>query len=301
MPQNRAWRLKVIAAFAIVYVVWGSTYLAIRVGVATLPPALFAGVRFLAAGLLLAAYARLTGKQFPRRRREWITITVAALLLLVGANGLVVWGEQWVPSNQAALIVATLALWMAGLGALGPQGESFSRRRLTGLLTGFAGVVVLMWPTDGFVLEHFSAQLAILLAALSWAGGSIFMKRRRPSTPPLMAAAMQSLVAGVLLGTIGFAAGEAGRWTWEGNALFALLYLVVFGSCIAYAAYLWLLHEVSPAALATYAYINPAVAVMLGWWLLGESLNGAQMAGMLVILLGVLLVSLPDKSGGHRA
>jgi drug/metabolite transporter (DMT)-like permease len=162
-------------------------------------------------------------------------------------------------------------------------------------------VVVLMWPTDGFVLEHFSAQLAILLAALSWAGGSIFMKRRRPSTPPLMAAAMQSLVAGVLLGTIGFAAGEAGRWTWEGNALFALLYLVVFGSCIAYAAYLWLLHEVSPAALATYAYINPAVAVMLGWWLLGESLNGAQMAGMLVILLGVLLVSLPDKSGGHRA
>jgi len=301
MPQNRAWRLKVIAAFAIVYVVWGSTYLAIRVGVATLPPALFAGTRFLAAGLLLAAYARLNGQQFPRRRREWITITVAALLLLVGANGLVVWGEQWVPSNQAALIVATLALWLAGLGALGPQGESFSRQRLTGLLIGFTGVVVLMWPTDSFVLEHFSAQLAILLAALSWAAGSIFMKRRRPSTPPLMAAAMQSLVAGVLLGAIGFAAGEAGRWTWEGNAMLALLYLIVFGSCLAYAAYLWLLHEVSPAALGTYAYINPAVAVMLGWWLLGESLNGAQMAGMLVILLGVLLVSLPDKTGEHRA
>jgi drug/metabolite transporter (DMT)-like permease len=301
MPQNRAWRLKVIAAFAIVYMVWGSTYLAIRVGVASLPPALFAGTRFLAAGLLLAAYARLNGQQFPRCRREWITITVAALLLLVCANGLVVWGEQWVPSNQAALIVATLALWLAGLGALGPQGESFSRQRLTGLLIGFAGVVVLMWPTDGFALEHFSAQLAILLAALSWAAGSIFMKRRRPSTPPLMAAAMQSLVAGVLLGAIGFAAGEAGRWTWEGNAMLALLYLIVFGSCLAYAAYLWLLHEVSPAALGTYAYINPAVAVMLGWWLLGESLNGAQMAGMLVILLGVLLVSLPDKTGEHRA
>ena len=301
MPHNRAWRLKVIAAFASVYVVWGSTYLAIRVGVATLPPALFAGARFLAAGLLLAAYARLTGKQFPRRRREWITITVAAVLLLVGANGLVVWGEQWVPSNQAALIVATLALWLAGLGALGPQGESFSRQRLTGLLIGFAGVVVLMWPTDGFVLEHFSAQLAILLAAFSWAAGTIYMKRRRPSTPPIMAAAMQSLVAGVLLGAIGFAAGEAGRWTWEGNAMLALLYLIVFGSCLTYATYLWLLHEVSPAALGTYAYINPAVAVLLGWWLLGESLNGTQMAGMLVILLGVLLVSLPDKTGEHRA
>lgn len=300
MPQNRAWRLKVIAAFAIVYVVWGSTYLAIRVGVATLPPALFAGARFLAAGVLLAAYARFAGQHFPRGLSEWKTIVVAAMFLLVGANGLVVWGEQWVPSNQAALIVATVALWLAGLGTLGPQGEPFSRRRLTGLLTGFAGVAVLMWPADGFVLTHFGAQFAILLAALSWAAGSIYMKRRKPSTPPLMAAAMQSLAAGVLLGAIGFAGGEAGRWTWEGNALLALLYLIVFGSCLAYAAYLWLLHEVSPTALGTYAYVNPAVAVVLGGWLLGESLSRAQMAGMLVVLLGVLLVSLPDKTGKRR-
>jgi drug/metabolite transporter (DMT)-like permease len=300
MPQNRAWRLKIIAAFALVYVVWGSTYLAIRIGVATLPPALFAGARFLAAGLLLAAYARFAGQPFPRARSEWKTIGVAAVFLLVGANGLVVWGEQWVPSNQAALIAATVALWLAGLGALGPQGESFSRRRLSGLLTGFAGVAVLMWPADGFVLEHFSAQFAILLAGLSWAAGSIYMKRRKPSTPPLMAAAMQSLAAGVLLGAIGFAAGEAGRWTWEGNALLALLYLIVFGSCLAYAAYVWLLHEVSPTVLGTYAYVNPVVAVVLGGWLLGESLNSTQMAGMLVVLLGVLLVSLPDKTGKRR-
>jgi len=300
MPQHRAWRLKVIAAFAAVYIVWGSTYLAIRVGVATLPPALFAGARFHAAGLLLAAYAHLIGQHIPRHRREWKTITVAAVFLLVGANGLVVWGEQWVPSNQAALIAATVALWLAGLGALGPQGESFSRRRLTGLLVGFAGVAVLLWPVDGFVLEHFSAQVAILLAALSWAAGSIYMKRRKPSTPPLMAAAMQSLVAGVLLGVIGFAAGEAGRWTWEGNALLALLYLTVFGSCLAYAAYVWLLHEVSPTALGTYAYVSPVVAVVLGGWLLGESLNGVQMTGMLVVLLGVLLVSLPDGTGRQR-
>ncbi len=300
MPQYRVWRLKIIAAFAIVYVVWGSTYLAIRVGVTTLPPALFAGARFLAAGVLLAAYARFAGQHFPRGRREWKTIAVAAAFLLVGANGLVVWGEQWVPSNQAALIAATVALWLAGLGALGPQGESFSRRRLAGLLSGFAGVAVLMWPADGFVLTHFSAQFAILLAALSWAAGSIYMKRRRPSTPPLMAAAMQSLVAGVLLGTIGFADGEAGRWAWEGNSLLALLYLIVFGSCFAYAAYVWLLHEVSPTALGTYAYVNPVVAVVLGGWLLDESLSGAQMIGMLVVLLGVLLVSLPGKTGEHR-
>jgi len=159
---------------------------------------------------------------------------------------------------------------------------------------------VLMWPTDSFLLTHFSAQFAILLAALSWAAGSIYMKRRRPSTPPLMAAAMQSLAAGVLLSAIGFAGGEAERWTWDGNALFALLYLIVFGSCLAYAAYVWLLHEVSPTALGTYAYVNPAVAVLLGGWLLGESLNGSQMVGMLVVLLGVVLVSLPEGTGKHR-
>ncbi len=296
MLPDYSQRLKVLLAFAVIYVVWGSTYLAIRVGVATLPPALFAGARFLAAGLLLAAYAHFAGQQFPRGRREWKTITVSAVFLLVGANGLVVWGEQWIPSNQAALIASTVALWLAGLGVLGPQGEPFSRRRLIGLLTGFAGVAVLMWPADGFLLTHFSAQFAILLAALSWAAGSIYMKRRRPSTPPLMAAAMQSLVAGVLLGAIGFAAGETGRWTWDGNALFALLYLIVFGSCLAYAAYVWLLHAVSPTALGTYAYVNPVVAVALGGWLLGETLSNFQIAGMLVVLLGVLLVSLPDRT-----
>jgi len=297
MPQNRIWRLKVIAAFAALYVIWGSTYLAIRVGVGTLPPALFAGARFLAAGLLLAIVARLIGQRVPRDRREWKTIAVASVFLLVGANGLVVWGEQWVPSNQAALIAATVALWLAGLGALGPQGEAFSRRRLSGLLTGFAGVAMLMWPAEGFVLTHFSAQLAILLAALSWAAGSIYMKRRQPTTPPLMAAAMQSLTGGVLLGLIGFVDGEATRWVWNVEALTALAYLIVFGSCLAYAAYIWLLHTVSPTALGTYAYVNPAVAVVLGGWLLGESLNRYQIAGMLVVLLGVVMVSLPDGEG----
>lgn len=296
MPHHRTWRLKVIAAFGTVYIVWGSTYLAIRIGVATLPPALFAGARFLAAGLLLALYARLSGQGFPRDWQEWKTIAVAAVFLLVGANGLVVWGEQWVPSNQTALIAATVALWLAGLGTLGPQGEAFSRRRLLGLLTGFAGVAALMWPADGFVLAHFSAQVAILLAGLSWAAGSIYMKRRKPTTPPLMAAAMQSLVGGFLLALLGVVHGETTRWVWNVESLTALAYLIVFGSCLAYAAYVWLLHEVSPTALGTYAYVNPVVAVLLGAAVLDESLNSFQIAGMLVVLLGVLLVSLPEGS-----
>lgn len=293
MTRDRAWRWKVATAFAIVYFVWGSTYLAIRVGVGALPPALFAGARFVVAGILLAAYARFTGQAFPRGRAEWTTILVAALFLLVGANGLVVWGEQWVPSNQAALLAASVALWLAGLGTLGPQGEALSSRHVSGLVLGFAGVAVLLWPHNGLVLEHFGAQLAVLLAGLSWAAGSILVKRRQPTTPPLMSAAMQSLTAGTLLAMLGLVDGETSRWVWERDSMIALLYLIVFGSCLAYAAYVWLLHQVSPSALGTYAYVNPAVAVVLGNLLLGETLAGLKWLGMAVILLGVLLVSLP--------
>ena len=293
--RDRAWRWNVTTAFGIVYLVWGSTYLAIRVGVSTLPPALFAGVRFVAAGLLLASYARITGQAFPRGRAEWQTIVVAALFLLVGANGLVVWGEQWVPSNQAALLAASVALWLAGLGTLGPRGEALSARQAGGLTLGFAGVSVLLWPHDGLVLEHFGAQLAVLLGGLSWAVGSIYVKRRQPVTPPLMSAGLQSLTAGLLLTALGLLDGENQRWVWQRDSIIALLYLVAFGSCLGYAAYVWLLHEVSPSALGTYAYVNPAVAVVLGNLVLGETLSGLKWLGMVVILLGVILVSLPCR------
>ena len=128
MEHHAAWRSKVIIAFAAVYIIWGSTYLAIRVGVQQLPPALFAGARFVTAGILLALYARLSGQKFPTHLREWRTIAITALFMLVGANGLVVWGEQWVPSNQAALIVATVALWLAGFGTLGSAGQKLDRK-----------------------------------------------------------------------------------------------------------------------------------------------------------------------------
>jgi len=285
------WRLRVILAFAVVYLVWGSTYLAIRVGVETLPPVLFAGMRFLAAGLILAVYARLSGQEFPRGLGEWRTVLVVSVLLLVGANGLVVWGEKWIPSNQAALIAATAALWLTGLGTLGPQGQRMGLRSAFGLALGIGGVATLLVPKGGFVLTHFSGQLAILLAALSWASGSIYVKRKMPTTPPLMSAAMQSLVAGIILCLTGLLLGEARGWVWTPKAAMALAYLIVFGTCLAYAAYVWLLHTVSPTALSTYAYINPAVAVVLGWWLLNESLGPHQIVGMLVILCAVVLVS----------
>jgi len=292
MKHDTAWRTKVIIAFAAVYIIWGSTYLAIRIGVQQLPPALFAGLRFVAAGILLALYARLRGQKFPAGVREWRTIAVTGLLMLLGANGLVVWGEQWVASNQAALIVATTALWLAGFGVLGPRGQKLSPRTVLGLAIGFFGAALLLLPEKGFTLEHFGAQLAVLMAAPAWAAGSIYAKRSRLTTPPLMIAAFQSLAAGVVFCVIGLAAGETADWNWSPSAMAALLYLIVFGSCFAYAAYVWLLHEVSPAALGTYAYVNPLVAVVLGWLVLQEALSAKQLAGMVVILLGVMLVSI---------
>jgi drug/metabolite transporter (DMT)-like permease len=292
MEHDAAWRTKVIIAFTAVYIIWGSTYLAIRVGVQQLPPALFAGARFVIAGTLLAIYARLSGQKFPTQLREWRTITITALFMLVGANGLVVWGEQWVPSNQAALIVATTALWLAGFGTLGAHGQKLGPRTVLGLTVGFFGAAMLLLPENGFTLDHFWAQLAVLGACPLWAAGSMVAKRGQLTTPPLMVAALQSLVAGIVFCSFGLTTGEATRWSWSPQAMAALAYLIVFGSCFAYAAYIWLLHEVSPAALGTYAYINPLVAVVLGWLLLQETLSAKQLGGTVVILIGVMLVSI---------
>ena len=290
MTKPPGWKLRAGIAFATVYLVWGSTYLAIRIGVQKFPPALFAGVRFVAAGVLLVTYARLLGRPWPRQFPEWKTIIVVGVFLLVGGNGLVVWGSQWIPSNQMALIVATVALWIGGLGTLGTQGDKLPTQAAVGLLIGFAGVALLLRAKADLSIEMLWGQLAGLGAAMFWALGTIYGKRRRPRTPPLMSAGLQSLVAGGLLCVLGLAVGErdAWRWSWQGGL--ALTYLVLFGA-LAYAAYVWLVHEVKPAALGTYAYVNPAVAVVLGWWLLDEALNAAQMAGMGTILAGVVLVS----------
>lgn len=290
MTHTATWKLKAGIAFAAVYLVWGSTYLAIRVGVQHLPPALFAGVRFVAAGALLAIYATAIGQRWPRTWREWKIIVIVGALLLIGGNGLVVWGSQWIPSNQAALIVASVALWIAGLGTLGRNGQPLSRQALTGLIIGLGGVALLMRPTAEFAPHAVAGQIAILGAAFLWASGTTYARHMQPRTAPFMSAALQSLVAGILLCLFGLLTGEAEAWRWSWTGSVTLLYLIVFGA-FAFAAYVWLMHEVTPAALGTYAYINPAIAVVLGWWLLDEELKTPQLLGMTTILLGVILVS----------
>lgn len=284
-------RTRVIGAFGVLYVVWGSTYLAIRIVVEQLPPILSAGVRFTFAGALMLLYARWQGNAFPRSARDWATCCMTGALLLVGANGFVMWAEQWVDSNQAALIVATSALWTAWLGTLGASGERLTRSTIAGLLLGYAGVAVLVG--DGLRLGHapWYAYVALQLSPFLWALGSVLSRRRAPQCTPMMMASIQTLFAALVLVTLGFAMGENEKWTWAPRSLIALAYLVVFGSFIAYGAFLWLVHNVPPAQLGTYAYVNPAVAVFLGWWILDEHLAGLQIVGTAIILVGVLIVT----------
>lgn len=289
-------RARIVIAFAILYIVWGSTYLVIRVGVAELPAALFTGVRFLLAGLLLTIWARLRGQDFPADTRAWGNVAVVGFFLFVCANGLVVWSEQWVPSNEAALIVTATALWLALLGTIGRNGHALDRRTVIGLVLGFAGAALLLIPRGDWVPGAAVARVALLAAGLAWAAGSIWWKRAKDRTPLLMAAGLQSLFAGVVLGLAGLISGESARWTWSATGIGAIAYLVVFGSCFAYASYVYLLHAVRPALLGTYAYVNPVVAVVLGWLFLGETLIGAQWLGMLVIIAGVVLVSLAPSA-----
>lgn len=284
-------RVRIAIAFLVLYLVWGSTYLAIRVGVHHWPPALFAALRWLIAGGAFVLYARAQGQRLPRTRREWQTLTMLGLLFIVGGNGLVVFAERDVPSNLAALIIATAALWIAVLGAVGASGERVARPAIFGLIAGFAGVALLMWPTGAASTASLRGQAVIALAAFLWATGTIVARRRQPTTPTLMATGLQSLIGGGALIAWALVRGEWSQVHTDATGFAALTYLTVFGS-MGFFAYNWLVHRTTPARLGTYAYVNPAIAVLLGWWLLDEALNSRQLVGMAVIVAGVAWVTL---------
>ena len=293
--QPVASKAQILLAFAIVYVVWGSTYLGIRLAVEAIPPALCAGLRFDIAGAVILAYAWSQGHRLPSSGRDWFNVVFTGSMMLIGGNGLVTFSEQWVPSNQAALIVATGALWIAWFGTFGSRGEKLRPLTIAGLLLGFAGVAVLV---GGGISAHSAPPLAyaaLLLAPVTWAIGSVHSRRHPVANAPLMSAAVQMLAAGLALTLLGVALGEPAKIRWEPRSLLALGYLIVFGSCIAYAAYVWLVHQVTPALLGTYAYVNPAVAVLLGWLVLDETLTQPQVIGTLIILIAVVTVTLASS------
>jgi len=295
---------KLFGAFAAVYVIWGSTYLAIRFAIETLPPLLMAAVRFLLAGSVLYAWARSRGAPRPTAS-QWKGAAVVGGLLFVGGNGAVVVAEQWVPSGLVALLVAAVPLWMVVLDWGWGSRTRPTRRVVTGLFGGFVGVGVLAGSPGvggGGAHELMGAALVVLGSA-AWAGGSIYARHADAPPRPRLWVAMQMLVGGALLVPLSLSLGEWARLDPAAVSLksvLALLYLVVFGALFAFSAYIWLLTVSTPARVGTYAYVNPVVALILGWALAGEPLTFRSLMAA-AIIVGSVVVITGDGRARRRA
>ncbi len=283
----------VVAAFAAVYVIWGSTYLFIHIAVETMPPLLMAGVRFLVAGaILLAITARLGGsKRDPIGWPQWRATAIVGAMLLLGGNGGVAYGEQYVASGVVALLVATVPLFIALFGAIG-LGHRLGRVAFAGVAVGLLGTAVLLRPGAGGAGDP-GHMLLVLVAPVTWAIGSLYATRGPLPKRTLVATGMEMLCGGALLIVAGLVSGEAGAVHLDRISLaswLSVLYLIVFGSLIAFSAYVWLLSRVATTAVSTYAYVNPLVAVLLGWAVLGEHITGQTLVAAALIVVAVALI-----------
>jgi drug/metabolite transporter (DMT)-like permease len=291
----RALATKKLLALLSLYFIWGSTYLAIAVAVETMPPFLMAAARHLVAGVLLFAWARRQSSE-PIRREHWKSAAVVGVALLAVGNGLVVWAETRVASGLAALLVATVPLWMVTLEAVRRDGNKPTAPELLGVLVGFAGLVLLVGPgaLSGSGSVDLLGALALVVASLSWSAGSLYARGASLPKAPLLATSMEMLAGGAALVLVGLLAGESGRLDLSTVSLgswLALAYLVVFGSLIGFTAYVWLLGVAKPAQVATYAYVNPVVAVLLGWLFLAEPIGPRTVLAAAVIIAGVAVIT----------
>ncbi|MBK6454392.1 MAG: EamA family transporter [Steroidobacteraceae bacterium] len=288
-------RARLYACFALVYLVWGSSFLVGRIGVSDLPPLLFTSLRSLIAGVLLLGLALYRGNRLPDSRHEWRQILFFALVLIAFSSGSATFALKYIASNEVALLNASMALWIAGLGTLGPKGQKLSVPSLIGLALGFVGVALLVWPEEMRLTPHVGWQLLVLAAAAVWASGTIVYRNSVLQLGPIAFNAMIMLVGGLMLGTAGVLTGELPDWHWEWRGMSAIVFLAVFASAITYTAFTWLMKNARTDRVATFAYVNPAIATVLGWLVLGESLRPQQMVGMLVVLGGVVLVTMPHR------
>lgn len=299
-------RWKTLLAFGIIYFVWGSTFLAIRVGVLAMPPLLFAAIRFFTAGLLLVAWTALRREPWPKAR-EWRSICLLAALIFVGDYGLLFWAEQRVPSGIAAVMLATIPAFIAISEVLLLRTQRLTIQLGAALLIGMAGVLVLMSHAlnlGGTAISRAGA-LALIVAAMFWSVASVITRRLPLPSSKVLNAGAQMLVGGTMLAVLAIAVGEprvfhpAGV---SGQAWFALAYLIVMGSIVGFTCYVWLIHHESPTKVGTYAYVNPVVAVLIGYFLGGEPLGLRTILGTVLVLASVLLITLgkSTRSGAKK-
>lgn len=303
MPHRtlaKAPRSRILIAFAAVYVIWGSTYLAIRFAIETLPPFLMVGTRFLAAGGIMYVWLRARGAA-PPKAAHWRSSAIIGILMPVLGTGVVVWGEQKVPSGIAALLVAIEPLWIVLLQWWRRGGKRPNGWVTAGVTLGLAGLWLLVNPGGDTKQGNLFAEGILLLAALSWATGSLYSKRAQYPKSRALGTGMEMIVAGAVLITLGLVMGEASHFAigaTSAKSWMSLLYLTTFGSIIAYTAYVWLLKAVSPTLVSTYAFVNPVVAVFLGWAFASEPLNGRTIVAAAIIVGAVALITIGGRVDG---
>jgi drug/metabolite transporter (DMT)-like permease len=290
-------------SWATICLVWGTTYLAIRVSLETLPPGLSAGLRWLTAGMLLTIGQAAAGRALPPRR-DWPSLALLGGLFIVAGNGLVVWAEQWVPSGMTAVLLATTPFWMVGIELILPHGERPGARTWIGLLVGFGGIVLLVWPDlaaggpEG--LAFLLGVAALQVACLTWSIGTAYSRARHREQATLGGAAVQMITGGLVLTVLGSLGGEWSRLAFSVRSAIAFGYLTIIGSIVAYSAYLYAMKHLPVSTLSLYSYINPVIAVVLGALILGEAFGPRTAVAVAIVLAGVALVRSGSRSPAGR-
>ena len=288
-------KTKIWIALLALYIVWGSTYLAILFAVDTIPPFLQAGLRFLISGLILVIWRRSAGDEMPSLK-QWRSLAIIGTLLLLGGNGLVSFAEQRIASGVAALIIGTVPLWLVLIEALRPSGVKPSWRAIIGLIVGFGGIYLLIGPSEltGKFQFDILGTLVLLSAALLWSIGSIYSRSAELTKSALMTTGAEMLAGSIPIFIVSILFGEWKSFSFAQVSVqswLALLYLITFGSMIGFVAYIWLLQNAPVSLVATYAYVNPLVAVLLGSWLAQESLTGRTLAAAGIIIGSVVFIN----------
>jgi len=284
-------KLTAYLAWATICIVWGTTYLAIRIGVEDLPPMLFAGFRWLLAGLIFLSVMLLRGKKIPNRN-SILKLSISGILMLGSANGLVVVAEQWIPSGLTAVIVTTMPFWVAGFESLIPEGVKLNKTTLIGLLFGFGGTA-LIFSNE---LHHFTQRsyligiLLVFCGIISWALGSLYSKYRKVDTDPVTGSTIQMIVAGSAQTILGFSIGEFEHFIFTTDSLIAFSYLVFIASMAGFAAYMYAIDHLPLSFVTTYAYVNPVIAIFLGWLILDENISIEMIFAIVIIFVGVAIV-----------
>ena len=278
-----------------VYILWGSTYLAIGVAVDHVPPPMMGASRFITAGLLMLGWRKLSGNSIASSGAELLRLTIIGTIQLVTSNVVLGWAEQMIPTGLAALLIAITPLWFLLLERLSHKGERFSARAVVGIAFGIAGVAVLMWPKLrlGLVVGHqeILGMALVIAASFSWATGSVLSKRWHVTVDAYGASGWEMLMAGIVNLLVGTMLGEPLNTHWDRAAILAIGYLVIAGSLVGFTAYVWLLKNVATSKVATYAYVNPIVAVFLGWLIRHETFDAWMLAGSVIIVASVILVT----------